>query len=216
MDDETHVVAPAEPDPWRPVSGADLCPLRPGCSVRRRSLAEGEPRERIAWRTLRVDPGGGRRRGVGLAHVPRACEIIVVDRLAREAPPLAVEKIGGAMNGVAARLIDAPGNAVQDAGFASKQMNARGAPIGRQRVARSNDVWPPHRVIARHVLALEGVVGLFLRRIGDAIGEHGGEGVGLSRILEPSGRDFGWCVRGDRVRAAGPYRRQAARADSRP
>ncbi len=24
-DDETHVVAPAEPDPWRPVSGADLC-----------------------------------------------------------------------------------------------------------------------------------------------------------------------------------------------
>ena len=29
MDDETHVVvAPAEPDPWRPVSGADLCPLR--------------------------------------------------------------------------------------------------------------------------------------------------------------------------------------------
>ena len=92
------------------------------------------------------------------------------------------------MNGVAARLIDAPGNAVQHAGFASKQMNACGVPIGRQRVGRSNDVWPPHRVIARHVLALEGVVGLFLRRIGDAIGEHGGEGVGLSRILEPSGR----------------------------
>ena len=98
------------------------------------------------------------------------------------------------MNGVAARLIDAPGNAIQHARFASKQMNARGAPIGRQRVARSNDVWPPHRVIARHILALKGVVGLFLRRIGDAISEHGGEGVGLSRILEPSGGDFGWCV----------------------
>ncbi len=26
MDDETHVVAPAEPNPWREVSGTDLCP----------------------------------------------------------------------------------------------------------------------------------------------------------------------------------------------
>ena len=95
------------------------------------------------------------------------------------------------MNGLAARLNDAARHAVQGARLASEEAKTRRAALGGQRVAGSNHIWSLGGVGTRHVFARKGAIGLFLRRISDAIGQDGREGVGLARILEASGSDLG-------------------------